>query len=259
MASCTYGPTNNLDTDAALKREELVLQHLPQVRLIATRIHDRLPDHICLDDLISTGILGLIAAIDNYDPSQNVLLKTYAEHRIYGAIMDGLRDTDWAPRDMRKKARTVEAAIHTIKQREGREPTEEEIADEMRISLADYHKLLGDVQSTELARLEYSQDNEAGVDLLKFISDDEESWPSHVVERAELERILALAIERMPKNERTVLSLYYYEELSLREIASVMGMHLSRIGQLRVQGILRLRSHLERVWMTVPGRKPDGK
>lgn len=254
MASTTYGPTANIDQEALQRREELVLQHLPQVRLIATRIHDRLPDHICLDDLISTGILGLIAAIDNYDPAQKVLLKTYAEHRIYGAIMDSLRDMDWAPREMRRKARMVESAIHALKQREGREPAEEEIAAELKMSLPEYRKLLNDVQSTELERLEYAKGDEPGVDLLQFISDDEESWPSRVVERSELERILALAIDRMPKNERTVLSLYYYEELSLREISTVMGMHLSRIGQLRVQAVLRLRSHLQRVWMTTPGR-----
>ena len=253
MGICSYSPNDTLDTEAISRREALVLEHLPQVRLIATRIHDRLPDYIALDDLISTGILGLIAAIDNYDPSQKVLLKTYAEHRIYGAIMDSLRDMDWAPRDMRKKAKSVEAAIHTVKQREGREPLEEEIAAELNISLAEYHKLLGDVQSTELERLEYGKGNEPGIDLLQFIPDDEESWPSRQVERSELERILALAIDRMPKNERTVLSLYYYEELSLRDIATVMGMHLSRIGQLRVQAILRLRSHLQRVWLSTPG------
>jgi RNA polymerase sigma factor for flagellar operon FliA len=253
--SCAYSPAINSDTEAEQRREALVLQHLPQVRLIATRIHDRLPDHICLDDLISTGILGLISAIDNYDPSQKVLLKTYAEHRIHGAIMDSLREMDWAPREMRRKARLVEAAIHRVKQREGREPSEEEIAADLKISLAEYQKLLSDVQSTELEPLEYAQGDEPGIDLLQFIPDDEESWPSHVVERSELERILALAIDRMPKNERTVLSLYYYEELSLREIAQVMGMHLSRIGQLRVQAVLRLRSHLQRIWMSTPGSK----
>jgi RNA polymerase sigma factor for flagellar operon FliA len=254
MASSTYGPSTNIDAEFALRREALVLEHLPQVRLIAARVHDRLPDHICLDDLISTGILGLIAAIDNYDPSQKVLLKTYAEHRIHGAIMDSLRDMDWAPRKMRRKARLVESAIHTLKQREGREPSEEEIAAELKMPLPEYQKLLSDVQSTELERLECAHGDEPGVDLLQFISDDEDSWPSRVVERAELERILALAIDRMPKNERTVLSLYYYEELSLREISTVMGMHLSRIGQLRVQAVLRLRSHLQRVWTTPSGR-----
>lgn len=255
MASTTYGPGANVDEDAALRREELVLQHLPQVRLIARRVHDRLPDHVSLDDLISTGIIGLIAAIDNYDPSQKVLLKTYAEHRIYGAMMDSLRQTDWAPRETRKKAKTIDAAIHRLQQRLGREPSEEEIAAELNLELAEYQKWLTDVRSTEVERLEYVTSDNQETSLLKFIPDDESSWPSQTVERSELERILALAIERMPKNERVVLSLYYYEELSLREISFVMGMHLSRIGQLRVQAVLRLRSHLQRVWLSKPGKE----
>jgi RNA polymerase sigma factor for flagellar operon FliA len=255
MGTASYGHQSTVDDDAMLRRETLVLEHLPQVRLIASRIHDRLPDYICLDDLISTGVIGLLAAIDNFDPSLNVQLKTYAEHRIHGAIMDSLRDMDWAPRETRKRSKLIEAAIHRLKQRFGREPSEEEIAEELKISMADYHKWLAEVQSIEIQRLEYAPSDGQSVDLLNLISDDEESWPSHIVERSELERILALAIDRMPKNERTVLSLYYYEELNLREIAEIMGMHLSRIGQLRVQAILRLRSHLERVWTSNPGRK----
>jgi len=120
--------------------------------------------------------------------------------------------------------------------------------------LEELQKWLTDVQSTELERLEYVSSDGQEVNLLKFIPDHEESWPSQTVERSELERILALAIDRMPKNERVVLSLYYYEELSLREISQIMGMHLSRIGQLRVQAVLRLRSHLERVWLSKPGK-----
>jgi RNA polymerase sigma factor for flagellar operon FliA len=257
MASTTYGPRNNVDEDVALKREALVLEHLPQVRLIARRIHDRLPDHIPLEDLVSTGIIGLIAAIDNYDPSQKVQLKTYAEHRIHGAIIDSLRETDWVPRETRKKAKTIDAAIHKLRQRLGRDPAEEEIATELNVDLAEYQKWLTELCSMELEPLQYVSSDNQSVDLLKFISDDESMWPSRTVERSELERILALAIERMPKVERIVLSLYYYEELSLREISWIMGVHLSRVGQLRVQGILRLRSHLQRVWFNKPVKNND--
>src|ERR1700689_3059188 len=133
MGTATYGPRPSPDASAALRREELVLAHLPQVRLIASRIHDRLPDYISLEDLISTGVVGLLHAIDNFDPSFNVQLNTYAEHRIHGAIMDSLRETDWAPRDMRKRAKQIEAAIHQLKQRHGREPAEEEISSELNI------------------------------------------------------------------------------------------------------------------------------
>lgn len=251
--TASYGPQLAADEDAVLRRERLVIEHLPQVRIIAGRIHDRLPSHIPLDDLVSAGIVGLLGAIDNFDASFNVQLKTYAEHRIHGAIMDSLRELDWAPRETRKRSKLIEQAIHRVKQRLGREPLEEEIAAELGIPTADYQQWLGDAQAVEIHRLVAGDDQ--GYDLLDVISDDESLWPSQIVERSELEKILALAIDRIPKQERIVLSLYYYEELTLREIAEVMGMHLSRIGQLRVQAILRLRSHLERVWSTSRGMK----
>lgn len=241
--------------DHAVEREALVLQHLPQVRLIARRIHNRLPSHVSLDDLVSTGVVGLLTAIDNFDPSLNVQLNTYAERRIRGAIMDSLRDMDWAPRETRKKAKLIEAAIHKSKQHLGREPSEEEIAAELSIPPGDYHQWLSGIQAIDLEQLEYvSADGQKG-SLLRLVSDDKENWPSEVVERAELERILALAIERMPRLERTVLNLYYYEELNLNEISQVVGLHLSRVAQLRVQAILRLRSHLQRVWSMNPRSK----
>jgi RNA polymerase sigma factor for flagellar operon FliA len=249
--TASYGPQLAFDNDAVLRREELVMEHLAQVRIIAGRIHDRLPDHVSLEDLISSGIVGLLNAIDNFDSSFNVQLRTYAEHRIQGAIMDSLRGMDWAPRDIRKRSRLIEAAIHRVKQRLGREPMEDEIAAELEIPTSEYHQWLGDARSVEIHRLIAGDDE--GQNLIDVISDDESMWPSQIMERSELERLLALAIDRIPKQERAVLSLYYYEELTLREIAEVMGMHLSRVGQLRVQAILRLRSHLERVWSTNRG------
>lgn len=256
MGTGTYGyQPAAFDSEASQRRDALVVQHLPQVRLIAKRIHDRLPDYISLDDLISTGVIGLLSAIDNFDPSFKVQLNTYAERKIRGAILDSLREMDWAPREVRKRSKLIQAAIHRTKQRLGREATEEEIAAELQISHPEYQKWLSEVQSVELERLECVKGDERGQDLLNFISDDEEQWPSAIVERSELERILALAIERMPKTERTILQLYYYEELNLREIAQVVGMHLSRVAQLRAQAVLRLRSHLERVWLSKPGRK----
>jgi RNA polymerase sigma factor for flagellar operon FliA len=255
MASGTYGYQPAIDADAALRREALVLRHLPQVRLIAKRIHDRLPDYVSLDDLISTGVIGLLAAIDNFDPSLEVQLNTYAERKIRGAILDGLRETDWAPRGVRQKSKLIEAAIHRAKQRLGREATEEEIAGELGIAQAEYQKWLAEVKSVELERLEYAGGDEPGHQLLRFISDSDAPSPFILAERAELERILALAIDRMPKIERTVLHLYYFEELNLREIGEVVGLHLSRVAQLRTQAILRLRSHMERVWLSQPRKK----
>jgi RNA polymerase sigma factor for flagellar operon FliA len=230
------------------ERERLILEHLPQVRLIARRIHERLPESVSLEDLVSTGIVGLISAIDRFDPAHNVKLKTYAEYKIRGAILDSLRGLDWAPRQQRKRVKQIEAAIAGIEQRLKRAPTEDEIAAELGLSLDAYHDWLVEVRGINLGSLESSSPQEDGRDLLRYISDDESLWPSRLLERSELERLIAEGIEKMPEIERIVLSLYYYEELTLREISSIVDLHESRISQLKSQAILRLRSYVEKRW-----------
>ncbi len=230
------------------ERDRLILEHLPQVRLIARRIHERLPESVSLDDLISTGTLGLIAAIDRFDPALKVKLKTYAEYKIRGAILDSLRGLDWAPRQQRKRAKQIEAAISVIEQRLHASPTEEEIAAELKLPLEDYHDWLVEIRGVNLGSLECASGDEDGQDLLKYISDDEDNWPSRLLEKSELQRVLAEAIEKMPHTEKIVLNLYYHEELTLREIAKVVNLHESRVSQLKSQAILRLRSYLERRW-----------
>ncbi|HUA20731.1 MAG TPA: FliA/WhiG family RNA polymerase sigma factor [Bryobacteraceae bacterium] len=238
---------------AAEEREQLILEHLPQVRLIARRIHERLPESVNLDDLISTGTIGLIAAIDRFDPQHNVKLKTYAEYKIRGAILDSLRGLDWAPRQQRKRSKQIEAAIASAEQRLHRAPSEEEIAQELGLTLAEYHEWLVDIRGVNLGSLEASSPDDEGRNLLKYISDDEENWPSRLLERSELQRLLAEAIEKMPRTERLVISLYYHEELTLREIAKVVSLHESRVSQLKSQAILRLRAYLEDRWPMVRG------
>ena len=255
MATSTYGYQPAAFADAALQREALVIQHLPQVRLIARRIRDQLPDYVSLDDLVSMGVIGLLAAIDNFDPSLNVQLNTYAERKIRGAILDGMRATDWVPREVRKKSKLIQAAIYRDQQRAGREATEEEIAAELGTTLSEYQNWLTEVKGVSMQRLEFTGGDESGLSLVQFVAEGEESSPSRILERAELERILAQAIERIPKIERTVLHLYYFEELNLREIGEIVGMHLSRVAQLRTQAILRLRNHLERVWTSQPRKR----
>ncbi len=237
----------------AEQREQLILEHLPQVRLIARRIHDRLPESVSLDDLISTGVLGLIAAIDRFDASQNVKLKTYAEYKIRGAILDSLRGLDWAPRQQRRRAKQIEAAIAAVEQRLHRAPSEEEIAAELGQTIEEYHEWLVDSRGLTLGSLETASGEDENRDLLKFVSDNEESWPSKVLERTELQRVLAEAIEKMPDIEKTVLSLYYHEELTLREIAKIVRLHESRISQLKTQAILRLRAYMEKQWPSPRG------
>jgi len=239
--------TYQTEEETTAERERLILEHLPQVRLIARRIHERLPENISLDDLISTGVIGLIAAVDHFDPAQGVQLKTYAEHKIRGAILDSLREMDWAPKNKRRRAKQIEAAINTLEQRLGRAPGEEEIAAELKVGLEEYQQWLFEVHGLTIGSLEFASEDQEG-DRLSFIPDSEEKLPSTTLERAELERLLAQAIEQMPKMERTVLSLYYHEEATLREIAEITQMHLSRIAQLKSQGILRLRTYIERRW-----------
>jgi len=234
------------------------MEHLPQVRLIARRIHERLPESVILDDLISTGIVGLISAIDNFDPSHNVKLKTYAEYKIRGAILDSLRGLDWAPRQQRKRVKMIQSAIASAEQKLHRVPDEEEVALELNLNTSQYHEWLVDIRGVNIGSLEGAGSEEDGRDLLRFISDKEENWPSRVVEKAELERLLAEAIERMPYVERTVLSLYYHEELTLREIAKVIRLHESRISQLKSQAILRLRAYLEKRW-PMEKRAPEAR
>lgn len=243
-----------LATDAG-ERERLILEHLPQVRLIARRIHERLPESVSLEDLISTGTVGLISAIDRFDPSLNVKLKTYAEYKIRGAILDSLRGLDWAPRQQRKRSKQIEAAICVLEQRLHRQPSEEEIAAELKISMEEYYDWLIDVRGVNLGSLENGASEDEGRDLLKFISDKEENWPSRVVEKVELERLLASAIERMPEIEKVVLSLYYHEEMTLREIARIVDLHESRISQLKSQAIMRLRVYIEKRWPMEKGAK----
>ena len=232
----------------AERREELILEHLPQVKLIARRIHERLPVSVSLDDLISAGVVGLIAAIDRYDASHDVKLKTYAEYKIRGAILDSLRGLDWAPRQQRKRAKLIEAAIAVLEQMHHRMPTEEEIAEQLKLSVPEYQDWLSEVRGLTLGSLENAGTEEDGCDLLRYLADSDDQWPSQIVERAELERLLAEAIERMPQLERTVLSLYYYEEMTLREIAKIVDLHESRISQLKSQAILRLRSYMQKRW-----------
>lgn len=237
--------TQTTRTEAPPDRECLILRHLPQVRAIARQVYSRLPGNVSFDDLVSTGIVGLINAIDHFDPQLKVSLKTYAHHRIRGAILDGLRAMDWVPRVTRKRIRMIEAAIVRLEKRNHRAPAEEEIAAELALSIVEYRHWLVNVRADRLLSLEEHAPGEEGRSLLRRESGSEEQWPSRIVERSELEGLLAQAIEKIPYVEQTVLSLYYHEDLTLQEIAKVVQLHESRVSQLKAQSILRLRASLK--------------
>ncbi len=233
---------------ATKSRDELILEHLPQVNLIARRIHDKLPTSVPVDDLVSCGIVGLINAVDRYDTRKDVKLKTYAEYRIRGAILDGLRQLDWAPRQQRKRARLIEAAVVKLEQEQQRAPGEEEIARQLGLSLEELQDWLAETQALTLGSIEAGRSEEDGIDVLSFVPDTEEQWPSKLLERAELQRLLAEAIDDIPHDEGTVLSLHFYEDMSQRDIAKVLGVHESRVSQLKGQGIRRLKASVRRCW-----------
>jgi RNA polymerase sigma factor for flagellar operon FliA len=240
---------------SAAERDRLILENLPQVRLIARRIHDKLPESVSLDDLISTGVVGLITAIDNFDASQNVKLKTYAEYKIRGAILDSLRGLDWAPRQQRKRSKQIEAAIAEVEHRLHRIPTEDEVADQLSLSLTSIMRA-GRNPRREYRKPRICGGDEEGRDMLQFVSDRKKIWPSALFERAELENCLPRLSRRCPKWSAPGL-LYYHKELTLREIATVMDLHESRVSQLKSQAVLRLRTYMERRWPMTTAIGPE--
>jgi RNA polymerase sigma factor FliA len=250
---CAMTPYQSTCPIDAEERERLILEHLPQVRLIARRIHERLPENVSLDDLVSTGVLGLISAIDRFDPAQNVKLKTYAEYKIRGAILDSLRGLDWAPRQQRRRSKQIESAIAQLEQRLQRAPAEEEIAAELGVALDEYHDWLSEIRGLNVGSLESQNCEEGASGLMRFVSDKEEDWPSNAFERAEMKRVLMQAISRMPYIERTVLGLYYQDDLTLREISKIVKLHESRVSQLKTQAIVRLRAFMRAKWPTDRG------
>lgn len=237
------------DRAANPEREQHILEHLPQVRLIASRIHDKLPESVCLDDLISAGVLGLIDAVDHFDASLNVKLKTYAEHKIRGSILDSLRSLDWAPRNKRRKSKLIEAAITEQEKKLHRAPTEEEVSRQLGVTLKEYRQWLVEIRGINLAPMEQGPTGDGeGADVLRFVSDDENDWPSKLFERSELRRLVAQTIDRLPEVERTIVSLYYGKEFTLRQIARIVSLHETRVSQLKSQAIVRMRATLKAKW-----------
>jgi len=235
------------------RRERLILEQLPQVHLIARRIHQKLPERVCLEDLVSTGIVGLISAVDNFEEGQGVKLQTYAEYKIRGAILDSLRGLDWGSRHRRKKAKDIEAAITRAESKLQRVATEEEVAAELGLTLEEYHARLVEVQGLNLESLEVMIGPSGSQTLLSMVPDSSEDLPSGILERSELERLLAENIAAMAERERTVLALYYHEELTLREIGEIMGWNTSRVGELKTHAILHLRAQMKKQWPTTRG------
>jgi RNA polymerase sigma factor FliA len=229
---------------AALERDRLLLEHLPTVRYLARRIHERLPQHVELEDLISAGVVGLIDAFSKFAYTKKVLFKSYAQFRIRGAILDSLRTLDWSPRDLRRKGRAVEEAIRSATQRLGRTPSEQEIATEMALTLAELQQLLGDLKGLEIGSLQVERAEDSGDQELAYIPGSPDEDPLFRCLKGEMKQRLADALDDLPERERLVLTLYYFEELTMKEIGLTLGVVESRVSQIHSTAVLRLRAAL---------------
>jgi RNA polymerase sigma factor FliA len=230
------------------ERERTLLDQLPQVRSIARRIHERLPRHVPLEDLIHAGVLGLMDAMHKFNPGKHVQFASYAKFRIRGAILDSLREMDWSPRDLRRKARRLEEAHQQLRARLGRAPTELELAKELDLELSAFQQLLGELKGLEVSslRTEMGPDGREA-DLTESLPDERIESPFEQCLEAEQRRLLAALLEELPEKERQVLALYYFEELTMKEVGTVLGVGESRVSQIHSLAILRLRSRLEEV------------
>src|SRR5215813_6831556 len=196
------------------ERQHLLTENLPEVRYIARRIHDRLPSHVSFEDLVHAGILGLIDAVDRFDPSKNVQLKSYARFRIRGAILDSLRQLDWSPRHLRRQARRIEEVNHELSAELGRNPSEPEIAAKLGISLKELQRQLGELRGLDLGSLQSQAEDHGGEEHLSAAALQEGEDPFQLAVKSEMRTLLAQGIDELDEKERQVLGLYYLEELT---------------------------------------------
>ena len=229
------------------ERETLIVETLPLIKHIAHRVATRLPTSIEMRDLVNAGVLGLLDAVDKFDPERNVKFKTYAEVRIRGAIIDSLRNLDWAPRSLRKKGKDLERTYADLSQKRGRPATDEEVSAAMGEDLANFHALLDQLHGLTIGSFENMGDSEDSENFINYYPDDGSNDPYARFESNELTGLLADAIDELPEKERLVLSLYYYEEFTMKEIGTLLGVNESRVSQLHTKATLRLRSRLAKI------------
>ncbi|MHC1725545.1 MAG: FliA/WhiG family RNA polymerase sigma factor [Syntrophobacteraceae bacterium] len=223
-------------------RERIVLEHSNLVKYIALRLVSRLPDHIAVEDLMSAGILGLIDAIEKYDSNQGIPFEYYAKIRIKGAMLDEIRSMDWVPRSLRQKSAILEKACVALEQRLGRDPTEEEIASDLGINSDELHKLLDEIKGISFLPENIHEVIRENRESHMLASGSDELFDTAY--RKEIQQHLAEAIEGLSEKEQLVLSLYYYEELTMKEIGSVLGYTESRISQIHTKAVIKLKTKL---------------
>lgn len=231
------------------EREQMIAKYAYLVKYLAGRVASRIPSNVIFDELISAGSLGLIDAVDKYDPKKNVGLKTYAQYRIKGAILDELRSMDWYSRSMRKKIQGIEKAVHTVEAREGRPASDMEIAEEMDQPLDSYYKTLSDIHGAALLSLDdYIRNGDGGNDTSATTFSDgmrSDDSPAEDLIHSELKDVLAAAVQKLTEKEQMVISLYYYDELTLKEIGHVLELTESRICQIHTMALIKLKAKVK--------------
>ncbi|MFZ0430927.1 MAG: FliA/WhiG family RNA polymerase sigma factor [Acidobacteriota bacterium] len=241
------------------ERNQVILEHLPQIRYIAQRMAMRLPPEVQLEDLISSGVIGLLDAYEKFDPSKGVSFRTYASVRIRGAILDNLRGLDWAPRDLRSRSREVEQAYARLEQMHSRPATDEEVARELNLELAAFQSLLDQLNGLTIGHFRSGDEEGEGVDAdnlpLWYSPISPVDSPFEAVGKVEMSELLARLINQLPEREQLILSLYYKEELTMKEIGQILGVNESRVSQLHTRAVLRLRAKLQGVLKRRESRK----
>jgi RNA polymerase sigma factor for flagellar operon FliA len=227
------------------EQERILLEHLPIVRFLAHRIHERLPQHVDIEDLVSAGVVGLMDAFSKFDPAKKVQFRSYAQFRIRGAILDSLRTLDWSPRELRRKGRAVEEAIRVLTARLGHAPAEPEVAGQLGVDLDQYQQLLGDLKGLEIGTLHLERNEDSGEEELAYVPGRPDEDPLFRCLKGELEERLADAIAHLPDRERLVMTLYYYEEMTMREIGLALGVVESRVSQVHASAVVHLRAALK--------------
>ncbi len=228
-------------------RDFFVKQYAPLVKYVAGKVAIGMPHTVEFDDLVGFGVFGLFDAINKFDPEKNVKFKTYAVTRIRGAIFDELRSIDWVPRSVRQKTREIEEAIHRLEAGLGRAATDQEISDELGISIDDFHKNILKISGTSILSLNdvwFTGEENDKVSIVDSIESPQSLNPETIVEKEEIRRVIVDAIHELPEKEKQVLVLYYYEDLTLKEIGKVLEVTESRVSQLHTKAIMRLRAKL---------------
>jgi RNA polymerase sigma factor for flagellar operon FliA len=223
-------------------REVLITAHLPKVKYIADRMSAKLPPSVEREDLYGAGVLGLIDAVERFDVSRGVAFTTFAEMRVRGAILDSLRALDWAPRSVRRRAKELQTAFAKCEQENGRAATEEEVAAHLNISLPQLRQSLNEMRCLTVSEIE-RRDKQTGLSVIDTLFDDSAS-PLEEYEQAERRARLATAVNKLPFQERQIVSLYYLEELTMKEIGTVLTLSESRVSQLKTQAVIRMRRSL---------------